>query len=475
MIPAESAFRILPSDHSQQRVRDDRAVCMHCLSGQCCSSEDPIYLTAFDIFRLAAYFDMSPAAFLHRFTQDRFDGEDSDLKRKPWIEDPRTSVVTYLRRRANYPTSPCIFLKYILQPDGTPRRVCSVHAARPLSCREYYYDTCKTRWTGELASITARAYLLVRDRQVTLEQAEAALQSLLPAEAHATPIGAQLELAFWTEVRRALDVDATNNEPAAWIDPAVHQDALDVKLNRVLSTRNLRLEEKYGPEPWGEQLDSYQAGLSFPGSDEYQRLMQISGGGPLQRLFSAGDFPHYVANRFLVPGAAQPARFPTLSGRRIAGLLKRYPVPRDRQIMEAALRASNALVRLAAFAAGVGKLLEFEPEGAFETALLAAFAVLEKAHHPCWSVHPGLARAKAWAGSRAKLPPAWRKRLPPPPKPSRRRIDRWLATQRPDGSWLSNPLPAECSSQGDYWRLLLHSTASALLELRPAGKAALKP
>jgi Fe-S-cluster containining protein len=467
MIPAEPAFRILPSDPSKQRVRDDRSVCQHCLSGECCSSEDPIYLTAFDVLRLSAFFDMSPAAFLLRFTQDRFEGEDSEEKRKPWIEDPRTSVITYLRRRATHPTSPCIFLKYIRQPDGTPRRVCSVHAARPLSCREYYYDTCKTRWTGELASIISRAYILVREGKVSAASADAALERIEGLMSDQAPIGTHLELAFWTEVRRAIDVDAANNEPAARLDPSLHQDPIDRKLNRMLSASNLRLEEKYGPIPWGEQLDAYEAGLAFPRTEEYARLMRITGNPGSSLLFGKGDYPHYTASRFLVPGAAHPRMFPALSENAIDRTLKRYPDGRDRRVMEAALRGANALARLAAFVASVGKLLEFEPQGAMEIEVLAALSAIEASRHPCWAVHPGLAKAKAWAARRVRLPAGWRKRLPAAKAVPRRRVDAWLATQAPDGTWLSNPTPDRLTTQADYWRTVFRATATGLLELRP--------
>ena len=74
MIVEESPFRIFPTRPSEQRFASDQAVCGECLAGSCCSSEDPIYITAFDILRLSAFFDLSPAAFMLRFTQDRFEG-----------------------------------------------------------------------------------------------------------------------------------------------------------------------------------------------------------------------------------------------------------------------------------------------------------------------------------------------------------------------------------------------------------------
>ncbi len=470
MIAEESPFRIFPTRPSEQRFASDHAVCGECLAGSCCSSEDPIYITAFDILRLSAFFDLSPADFMLRFTQDRFEGEDSELKRRAWIDDSSTSVVTYLRRRANYPTSPCIFLKYIRSEDGVPRRVCSIHPARPLSCREYYFDTCKTRWTGELAAIHSRALLLAASGRVSIAEADQALAQFGGLDPATAPIGNQLEFAFWTEVRRALDIESANTESANTFDISAYQDPIDAKLNRLLSTANLRLEEKYGPVPHGEQLHAYEAGRSFPASDDYRRLMRITGSRGKARLFAKGDYPHYVANRFLVPGAAAPTRFPTMSPRRLERILKRYHDPRQRIVLLAAFRASDALVRFIAFSIGIGKLLEFAPPGTIERDILFVLSRIESSKHPCWSLHPGLARAKAWAASRAAIPASWEKRLRPPKPASRSRIDRWLATQLPDGSWLSDTILSPDTTQADYWRTILHTTAAALLDLRPTDK-----
>src|SRR5947209_8281371 len=152
-----ASFRKYPTKREKQEFTDDRQVCKSCLSGVCCSNQDAIALTSFDIFRLSAFFNMSPADFMLTFTQDEFDGEDAGYRRKI-NDDPKSSVLTWLRRRANFWASPCIFLKYVRDPQGTPRRICSVHDARPLSCREFYFDTCKTRGTGELASLLAEGY-----------------------------------------------------------------------------------------------------------------------------------------------------------------------------------------------------------------------------------------------------------------------------------------------------------------------------
>ena len=100
-----SPFRKYPTKQTDQTYADESRVCHGCLSGVCCSTEDPIALTAFDILRLSAFFDMSPARFMLTFTQDSFDDEDSDVRRHRWNEDQRNSTVTWLRRRANTPLS----------------------------------------------------------------------------------------------------------------------------------------------------------------------------------------------------------------------------------------------------------------------------------------------------------------------------------------------------------------------------------
>jgi hypothetical protein len=91
-------FRKYPTRQGQQQYADDRLVCQDCLSGGCCSSEDPVYLTSFDVFRFASFFNTSPAEFLVQFTQERFGDPGSDEIRKILIHDPNCSIVTYLRR-----------------------------------------------------------------------------------------------------------------------------------------------------------------------------------------------------------------------------------------------------------------------------------------------------------------------------------------------------------------------------------------
>ena len=185
----------------------------------------------------------------------------------------------------------------------TPRRVCSVHPARPLACREYYYNTCKKRWTGELAVSHALGYEALRDRHIDAAAVERALAEC-GAREPAEPIGRTWSRAFWLEMRRALRIDDANEEGAA--DPQLPQFQVDPdrKLDRLLSKRNLRFEEKYGPEPSGEQLDPYAAGRSMLASDERARLLRIATMPPPSApLFTPDDYPYHAGTRWLLAGA----------------------------------------------------------------------------------------------------------------------------------------------------------------------------
>jgi hypothetical protein len=64
----------------------------------CCVNQDAIALSSFDIFRLSAFFDMSPAQFMLTFTQDEFGDDDDREFRRYWNTKPDSSVVTWLRR-----------------------------------------------------------------------------------------------------------------------------------------------------------------------------------------------------------------------------------------------------------------------------------------------------------------------------------------------------------------------------------------
>src|SRR5260370_8725213 len=104
------SFRRYPTKIGRQESTDDREVCHHCLSGVCCSMEDAIALTSIDIFRLAAFFNMSPAEFMLTFTQDKFAGNDDESCRRESNNNPNTSVIKWLRRRPNPSPLPRIFL-----------------------------------------------------------------------------------------------------------------------------------------------------------------------------------------------------------------------------------------------------------------------------------------------------------------------------------------------------------------------------
>ncbi len=382
-------YRRYPTRASRQGAfDDDHEVCAHCLSGTCCSSEDPVALTSFDVLRLAAFFDMSPAEFLLGFTQDRFAGEPNDERRRPWIESPESSVVTFLRRRAEHPTSPCIFLKYVRDDDGTPRRVCSVHPARPLACREYYYDTCKKRVTGELAVVQAEGLEMVRDGTITTELVEANCKRLEPVADH-DPVAKKWQYAFWSEMRRALDIERANNEGAAGYPISQYQDPLEEKLNRLLSTRYLRFEEKYGPEPHSEQLQPYAAGLSFKDSPDYERILRIIRTAPAEGLFARQDYPHYVGVRALMPGVRMADDF----GR------ARLPTTRGEPYASAIARGWNFLLGLAAHALRTDPLLELEVPGAFELAFLEALLPFSEAVQRRVEGTACLTLANRWAGT----------------------------------------------------------------------------
>ena len=382
-------YRRYPIRASEQAdPNDERQVCGRCLGGTCCSTEGPIALTGFDVLRLAAFFDLSPADFLLAFTQDRFAGEDGDERYRSWIESAESSIVTYLRRRANHPTSPCIFLKYIHDEDGTPRRVCSVHPARPLACREYYSDTCQKRWTGELAVVHAEGLEMVRDRKITTELVETNCRRLAPVT-DADPLAKKWEYAFWSEMRRALDVERANNEGANSYPVADFQDPLDEKLNRLLSSRYLRFEEKYGPRPHGEQLAPYSAGLSFKGSPDHTRLLRIIRTGPTDDLFSRQDYPHFVGIRTMMPGVPLAESFGHA----------RVTAERDEPWARAIARGWDFLLGLGAHAAQIGQLLEQSPWGTFELALLEALLPFDEGIQQRVAGRPCLRPAKRWAGA----------------------------------------------------------------------------
>jgi Fe-S-cluster containining protein len=404
------AFRQYPTRAGQQQWPSQRDVCRGCLGGTCCVSEDPIHLTAFDILRLAALLDITPAEFLLKFTQDRFGEEDSESRRRRWIDDPESSTVTFLRRRANHAVSPCIFLKYVRDDDGTVRRICGVHPGRPLACREYYYDTCKTRWTGELAALQAHGLEALRDGQWNAAAIEAELCRLTAAQAESGPMSAQLALDFWTEMSRASRWEECNEEGAAAFDLTAFQDPLDDKLNRLLSKKHLRREEHRGPVPHGEQLDPFVDGNSFARGAERARLLRIAAAPPRHGLFERGSYRHYSVHRLLQAGMEAPAFFATMSAEKKKALLATIPVRplfagshlNLREIYRAALAACDALVHFASYVARIGDLPELGPAGSFEFALLHALQRLETSAHPCLAQHPQLIPVKVWARRRIR-------------------------------------------------------------------------
>lgn len=408
-----SPFRKYPTKLAQQEFDDDRQVCGSCLSGVCCSSEDPIYLTSFDIFRLAAFFDLTPAEFLLKFTQERFDGEDSERERRPWIEDPESSKVTYLRRRGSTPQSPCIFLKYIRDKDGTPRRICSVHDARPLSCREFYFNDCKTRQTGELAALLAEGYEKVRDGEITKEMADTQLSRFGEYDPASASASGSMEYAFWFEMKRVLNMERANVEGSRSYDAAEYQDPIDEKLNRVLSAKYLRFEEYYGAEPNSEQLMPYTSGLGFANSAERARIIKLVRTPPSEGFYAPGDYSFYFGLRTMVPGVRAAEVFPVVPDPEIEALLDSVPpdvlfpghdAPEVRAITRRDVYASmlkgiNHLIRFSSHLASTGNILEDEPPGVLELELLEIFAVLETSPDMYAVIDPYLNPVKLYAAT----------------------------------------------------------------------------
>lgn len=379
-------YRKFPIRRSEQLLPlDDRSVCGKCVSGACCSSEGPVALTNFDVLRFAVHFDISPAQFMLDFTQDRFEKTHSHDFHRAWIDNPDTSVITFLRRRANALFSPCIFLKYTQDSDGTPRRRCSVHTARPLACREYYFDTCKIRWSGELATSYADGYEGIRDGEITADQAEAGCKRL-ENQPDKDLLSWRWQYAFWSEMRRATDIERANNEGAKSYAIEDYQDPIDEKLNRLLSKRFLRFEEKYGLIPHGEQLDYYPSGKSFKRSPDYDRISRIVRSVPRTALFSDQDYPYLVGLRSLMPGASLPHVFGKVSAVGPANALS-----------AAIADGWNFLLGLAGHATEMELLIETEAHGAFELALLDSLSAFSEEQQRSAAGAACLSAVKTWA------------------------------------------------------------------------------
>jgi len=401
-------FRRYPAKLNQQELRDAGEVCNHCLSGVCCVNQDAIALSSFDIFRLAAFFDMSPATFMLTFTQDRFaDGDDEEFRRD-WNRNPNSSVVTWLRRRTNSPSSSCIFLKYVRDPDGTPHRVCSVHDARPLSCREYYSVHCKARGTGELASLLAEGFEKVRDGEITEDMVDAELERFGAHNFQTSTLAKNMEYGFWVEMKCVLNMDQANVEGSNCYNIVDYQDPIDEKLNRILSSKYLRSEEVYGWKPRDEQLMAYTSGLSFAGSAEYQRIMNIVQRRPSSGLHALGNYPHYVGVRTMVPGVKHSDLFPAIPDLEINAFLNSLPHAflfpchsvaevrciTQRDLYAAVLKAYNYLLRFTSHIASLEPILECDPPGTIETELFKSLTDLETSLNPYLAYNPYLEPVK---------------------------------------------------------------------------------
>lgn len=395
-------FRRYPTRRDHQSYDDERQVCRDCLSGACCESEDAIYLTSFDVFRLSAFFDVTPSEFLLRFTQERFDDDLREDSRREFIDDSGCSIVTYLRRRDNFPASPCIFLKYVREPDGTPRRICSVHQARPLACREFYFDTCKKRVTGELAALLAEGYEKVRDGEITNARVDAELNSVREEADHDVTLSKKLDRWFWAEMKRALSFESANVEGSNSYDMSEFQDPIDQKLNRVLSATYVRFEEKYGPKPRDEQLMPYTAGLSFVESPEHQRIEEIVRKPPSSELFSFRGEELGVGVRTLIPGVRHSELFATIPDNEVEKFLTSIPhvplfpnhdVPEVRALVlrdvySAVLRGFNHLIRFASYLAEMDGVVEDATPGQFESELLEMIGGFQTSLNPFIARNP---------------------------------------------------------------------------------------
>jgi len=401
-------FRKYPTKQSEQEFSEAGQVCHACLSGACCTNQDAIALTSFDVFRFAAFFDMSPAEFMLNFTQDEFEGEPEEFRRRAWSDNPDSSVVTWLRRRENFAASPCIFLKYIRDPDGTPRRICSVHDGRPLSCREYYFSHCKTRGTGELAALLAEGFEKVRDGEIRERMVDAQLARYEGIDFTETAIKEAFEYAFWVEMKCAINMDQANAEGSQSYDMAAYQDPIDEKVNRVISSRYLRYEEYYGPEPRDEQVMAYTAGLSFASSPERERIMKILRTPPSLGLFRRRNFPYYMSIRTLMPGAKPSEFFPAIPDSEIDSFLKgiapvklfpNHDLSEARQITlrdvyASVLRALNYLIRFSSHIAVLEPILELDPPGTIERQLASAISGFEASLNPFIARNPYLQPVK---------------------------------------------------------------------------------
>lgn len=389
-------FRRYPTRLNQQQYDDERKVCGDCLSGACCESEDPIYLTSFDVFRLSAFFNMAPAEFLLTFTQESFNNDPRGSRRRNVIDAPESSIVTYLRRRENAPPSPCIFLKYVREADGTARRICGVYEARPLACREFYFDTCKKRATGELAALLAEGYEKVRDGEIPEARVDAEIERLRDSGSQNATLAENMESWFWNEMKRVLNLDDANAEGSSSYLMADYQDPIDDKLNRVLSAKYVRFEEDYGPQPRGAQLIPYTAGLSFAGSPERERIIDLVSKPPSSSLFTSSTNEIFVGLRTLLPGAKHSEVFAAIPDSEVESFLSKLPsallfpdhdslavrATTLREIYSALLKSYNHLIRFASYLAAMEDVLEDVTPGEFESDLFTMIASFETSLNP---------------------------------------------------------------------------------------------
>jgi len=290
-----------------------------------------------------------------------------------------------------------------------------VHDARPLSCREYYFVHCKARGTGELASLLAEGFEKVRDGEITEDMVDAELERFSGHNLENSTLARNMEYGFWVEMKCVLNMDQANVEGSNSYKSADYQDPIDEKLNRVLSAKYLRSEESYGWKPRDEQLMPYTSGLSFAGSPEYRRIMEIVKTPPSSGLFELGNYPHYVGLRTMVPSVKHSDFFPPIPALEINTFLKsvpRIPLFPNHTLAEvrsinlhdsysAVLKAYNYLLRFMSHIASLEPILESDPPGTIETDLFKLLIKFENSVHPYLANNPYLEPVKHHMGNLA--------------------------------------------------------------------------
>ena len=94
--------------------------------------------------------------------------------------------------------------------------------------------------TGELASLQAEGFEKIRDGIITESIINTELARFEEHDNQKESLSRNMEYFFWVEMKRAINMDQANEEGANSYNIAEYQDPIDVKLNRVLSSKHLR-------------------------------------------------------------------------------------------------------------------------------------------------------------------------------------------------------------------------------------------